>query len=168
MNLIELKNQLALDAVKIIFSNKIDCIFIGGTALNAFYVDYRFSEDADIGYELRNPVHGIVGLLGKCGYTVKPAIHPFRYIIESQGVSIKLDVLKYANKGHGFATTQLGPVSVKTLALEEFIVKLAEYPALRAGMNAKRQLHDNFPNEPSYPAHCAGSLASAREALRKI
>jgi len=48
------------------------------------------------------------------------------------------------------------------------IVKLAEYPALRAGMNAKRQLHDNFPNEPSYPAHCAGSLASAREALRKI
>jgi len=24
-----------------------------------------------------------------------------------------------------------------------FIVKLAEYPALRAGMNAKRQLHEN-------------------------
>ena len=64
------------------------------------------------------------------------------------------------------------------------IVKLAEYPALRAGMNAKHQLHENsrttaleifaikrkldFPNEPSYPAHCAGSLASAREALRKI
>ncbi|OIO24967.1 hypothetical protein AUJ13_01885 [Candidatus Micrarchaeota archaeon CG1_02_49_24] len=80
-------------------------------------------------------------------------------------------------------------------------MKLAEYPALRAGMNAKRQLHENsrttaleifgkssrtlraifqlarfnryqaktgFPNEPSYPAHCAGSLASAREALRKI
>jgi len=51
---------------------------------------------------------------------------------------------------------------------DEFIVKLAEYPARRAGMNAKRQLHENFPNEPSYPAHCAGSLASAREALRKI
>ena len=122
MNLVELKNQLALDAVKIIFTNKLDCIFIGGTALNAFYVDYRFSEDADIGYESRNPIRDIVGLLGKCGYTVKPTIHPFRHIIESQGVSIKLDVLKYTAKGHGYATMQLGPVAVKTLSVEEFVL----------------------------------------------
>ena len=33
------------------------------------------------------------------------------------------------------------PVTV--LPFYTFIVKLAEYPALRAGMNAKRQLHEN-------------------------
>ena len=122
MNLIELKNQLALDAVKIIFSNKLDCIFIGGTALNAFYVDYRFSEDADLGYESRNPAPDIVSLLKECGYGVESTIHPSRHILEYQGISIKLDVLKYSAKGHGYAAMQLGPVAVKTLSVEEFVL----------------------------------------------
>ncbi|PIU10146.1 hypothetical protein COT30_00785 [Candidatus Micrarchaeota archaeon CG08_land_8_20_14_0_20_49_17] len=68
----------------------------------------------------------------------------------------------------GISTGKVKTRKIKCSCPPLVIVKLAEYPALRAGMNAKCQLHENFPNEPSYPAHCAGSLASAREALRKI
>jgi len=88
---------------------------------------------------------------------------------KSQGLlSLNSRELEFACWRIALASHGCSMASWHWISLRELIVKLAEYPALRAGMNAKRQLHENFPNEPSYPAHCAGSLASAREALRKI
>lgn len=123
MKLIEMKNKLAFDAAKLIFQNKIDVIFIGGTALNTFYLDYRFSEDLDLGYLKENKKHEIEELLRKNGYTVSRTDRKHRDIITLEGVSIKMDVIEYEKKYNGFEEKAIGEIKIKTLKIEEFTIE---------------------------------------------
>jgi predicted nucleotidyltransferase component of viral defense system len=122
MKLLEMKNKLALDTAKIIFQNNIDVIFIGGTALNAFYLDYRYSEDLDLGYTKENKKQDLEKLLKTNGYSVSNTDFKHRDIITLEGISIKMDIIEYKNKLNGFEEKNIGKTFVKTLSLDEFII----------------------------------------------
>ena len=123
MKLLEMKNKLALETAKLIFQNNINPIFIGGTALNAFYLDYRYSEDLDLAYTNTNISSEIESLLSGHGYTVSRTNVDFRYLIDFEGVSIKLDILEYKKKYNGFTEKAIGQTKIKTLKIEEFLVE---------------------------------------------
>ena len=123
MKLLEMKNRLALDTARLIFKNGIDAIFIGGTALNAFYLGYRYSEGIDLGYIDKNPKYEIEDLLKKNGYEVSSTDLKYRDIITYEGVSLKMDIIEYRKKYSGFEQRTIGDAEIRTLALEEFVVE---------------------------------------------
>ena len=123
MKLLEMKNRLALETAKLIFQNNINTIFIGGTALNAFYLDYRYSEDLDLAYTNNNISSEIKSLLSEHGYKVSRTNVDFRYLIDFEGVSIKLDIIEYKKKYDGFTEKAIGQTKIKTLTIEEFLVE---------------------------------------------
>jgi len=123
MKLLELKNRLALETARLIAQNGIDVIFFGGTALNTFYLDYRYSEDLDLGYSGKQKKHEIEKLLDKYGYIVQRTDFDFRDIISLEGVSIKLDVVEYNQKYNGFTDKKIGETKIRTLEIEEFVIE---------------------------------------------
>jgi len=123
MKLLEMKNRLALETAKLIFQKGIEVVFIGGTALNAFYAHYRYSEDLDIGYLKDDKKSDIEKLLREHGYDVQRTGLKYRDIVSLEGVSIKMDVIEYKKKYNGFADRAIGGVNLRTLALEEFAVE---------------------------------------------
>ena len=44
------RTNLKVCIMKLLFGKGLDLVFIGGTALNAFYLNYRYSEDLDLAY----------------------------------------------------------------------------------------------------------------------
>jgi len=78
MKLIEQRNKLALETAKLVFENNINAIFLGGTALNTFYVNYRLSEDVDFGYTNKTPKSKIEEILRESGYIVEKTSYKFR------------------------------------------------------------------------------------------
>lgn len=123
MNELEAKNQFALQTAKLIFQHELDLVFIGGTALNAFYLDYRYSEDLDLAYLNIEEKEKTIELLTKQGYIVNREEQNFRYTINFQGLVIKLDILPYQQKYNGTKTQECDGVLVKTLKIEEFFVE---------------------------------------------
>lgn len=124
MKLLEMKNKLALETVKLLFNSDIsDIVFIGGTALNVFYLDYRYSEDLDIGYIQKNVKSDIEELLKEKGYSIERTNFKFRDVLTLEGTSLKMDVIEYNLKFGSFEEKLLGQTKVKTLSLEEFAVE---------------------------------------------
>lgn len=121
MNIHEMKYNLAINVAKTIFPEVKDAIFCGGTALNTFYLDYRYSEDLDIGYLSANPKARIETLLEKNGYSVKRTEMKLRDIITSGGTEIKMDVFEYESIT-GIIEKDLQGVTVSTLSPEEFML----------------------------------------------
>ncbi|MFH1520981.1 MAG: nucleotidyl transferase AbiEii/AbiGii toxin family protein [Candidatus Micrarchaeota archaeon] len=122
MKELERKNQLALEIARQIFQKKIDVIFIGGTALNSFYLDYRYSEDIDLGYIRKSPKHEIEKLLRECGYQISKTNFSYRDIVSFDGIQIKMDIIEYKKKYNGIIKKLIGDVNVKTLEIEEFMI----------------------------------------------
>lgn len=118
-----MKNRLALETVRLIFRNNIDVIFIGGTALNTFYLDYRFSEDLDLGYLENNKKTEIEKLLIASGYVIEQTNFKFRDIITFEGTSLKMDVIRHKLKYDGIAENTIDGTKIKTLKLEEFAIE---------------------------------------------
>ncbi len=120
MKLMEMKNRLAIDTAKLVCKNIGDVVFIGGTALNTFYMDYRFSEDVDFGYTAKNRKPEIEGLLRKHGYRVEKTNYRHRDIVSLDEVSIKVDVVKYELKIGSIVEGKIGQETVRTLSIDEF------------------------------------------------
>lgn len=157
MKLLEMKNKLALETAQLIFQNNIDVIFIGGTALNTFYTTYRYSEDIDLGYLTENKKKEIEQLLRKQGYDVQKTDFEYRSIITFDGISIKLDVIKYKKKYNGFTTKKIGGTLIRTLQLEEFTLeKLISFFTREEITGMSRDAYDLFSLEQQY--HTATSL----------
>ena len=91
--------------------------------MNAFYMDYRYSEDIDLGYLDKNPKTEIENLLKENGYGVSTTESKYRDIITYDGVSLKMDIIEYSKKYNGFEEHTIGDTSIRTLALEEFIIE---------------------------------------------
>ncbi|MEM4707472.1 MAG: nucleotidyl transferase AbiEii/AbiGii toxin family protein [Candidatus Anstonellales archaeon] len=123
MRLVEMKHNLAIETAKLIFRSGLDVVFIGGTALNSVYLNYRFSEDLDFGYTEKNKKADIEKVLRKSGYVVEPMAFKFRDLITFEGISIKMDVILYELKYGRFVERMLGEVRIKTLDIPEFIVE---------------------------------------------
>ncbi len=124
MKLLEMKNKLALETVKLLFNTDIkDIVFIGGTALNVFYLDYRYSEDLDIGYLQKNVKSDIEELLREKGYSIERTNFKFRDVLTLEGTSLKMDIIEYKIKFGSIEEKLLGQTKVKTLSLEEFAVE---------------------------------------------
>ncbi|GEM_PF-2742229 len=119
MNIYEMKYNLAINVAKLILPEVKDAIFCGGTALNTFYLNYRYSEDLDIGYLSANPKSSIESLLEKKGYSFKRTEMKLRDIITSEGTEIKMDVFEYESIT-GIISKDLQGVAVSTLSSEEF------------------------------------------------
>ncbi|MDO8554595.1 MAG: nucleotidyl transferase AbiEii/AbiGii toxin family protein [Candidatus Micrarchaeota archaeon] len=166
MNLLEMKNRLALETAKLIFQNSIEVVFIGGTALNTFHINYRYSEDLDLAYQTRNPKTEIEDLLVAHGYAVDKTSFNFRDIISLDAVSIKLDVLKYEKKYNGTTTEKLGETTVTTLKIEEFSVeKTISFFTREDIAGLARDAHDLFSIENRY--HNSLDLAKKAEKIIK-
>ena len=119
MNIHEMKYNLAMGAARVIFTEIKDAIFCGGTALNTFYLNYRYSEDLDIGYISANPKARIETLLEKNGYKIGRTDMKIRDIIASEGTEIKMDVFEYEPITN-IIRKDLQGVSANTLSPKEF------------------------------------------------
>ena len=119
MNIHEMKYNLAIGAARVIFTEIKGAIFCGGTALNTFYLNYRYSEDLDIGYTSTNPKARIETLLEKNGYKIGRTGMKIRDIITGEGTEIKMDIFEY-EPITGIVSKDLQGVSVNTLSSEEF------------------------------------------------
>lgn len=151
MRLLEMKNRLAIETVKLIFQSRIEVVFIGGTALNTFYLDYRFSEDLDLGYLQKNRKTEINELLRDSGYEINSTNFKFRDIITFEGTSLKMDVIKYIPKYNGIAENSIDRTAIKTLRLEEFAVEKMISFFTREEMNGLgRDAYDLFSIEQKY------------------
>ena len=151
MKLLEMKNRLALETARLIFQNNIDVIFIGGTALNAFYLDYRYSEDLDLGYGKENRKPDIEALLEKNGYLVERTDFDFRDVISLEGVSIKMDVIEYKKKYTGFEERSIGDTKVRTLTMGEFAIgKMISFFTREDLAGMARDGYDLFSIEKEY------------------
>jgi predicted nucleotidyltransferase component of viral defense system len=151
MKQLEMKNHLALETAKLIFQNNIDVVFIGGTALNTFYVDYRYSEDLDLGYLKDNKKSVIEKLLQEHGYDIQRTDFKHRDIISLEGVSIKMDVIEFKKKYNGFAERMIGGVNLRTLTLEEFAVeKMISFFTREEAAGMARDGYDLYALEKTY------------------
>jgi hypothetical protein len=91
----EAKYRTVIDVAKTVFAKVSQLTFCGGTALNTFYLDYRYSEDLDIGYQNKNPKSDIEEVLQQHGYEVARTGIKIRDIVRSGTVEIKMDVFEY-------------------------------------------------------------------------
>lgn len=117
----ETKYRTVLDVAKIVFSDMPELIFCGGTALNTFYLDYRYSEDLDIGYRGTNPKSSIEILLQQKGYSVSRTNMKIRDVIGVGNVEVKMDVFEY-EPIIGLRNVSLEGVNINVPTLEEFLI----------------------------------------------
>lgn len=120
MKSFEVKYHAVLDLARIIFSEFNYLIFCGGTSLNTFYLNYRYSEDIDIGYKKENPKTEIEQLLERKGCMVSRTNMKIRDIITINSTEIKMDVFEYT-PFLGVGEAELSGVKIKIPTLEEFL-----------------------------------------------
>lgn len=116
-----MKYRTILDIAKILFANIGNILFCGGTSLNTFYLDYRYSEDLDIGYIKKNPKSEIEYLLRKKGYSIERTALKIRDIVSVGGVEIKMDIFEYKPL-LGTEERNLEGVEVTIPSLEDFTI----------------------------------------------
>ncbi|MEK6982612.1 MAG: nucleotidyl transferase AbiEii/AbiGii toxin family protein [Candidatus Micrarchaeota archaeon] len=151
MKELEAKNQFALATAKLLFGKGLDLVFIGGTALNAFYLNYRYSEDLDLAYFKKEKRDEVVIFLIEQGYVVNREEQNFRYTISFQGSTIKMDILHYEEKYNGTDGKELDGILVKTLKIEEFFVeKLISFFTREDRIGLGRDAYDLFSIEQKY------------------
>lgn len=151
MKELERKHNFVLETAKLIFQKFPDLIFIGGSALNTFYLDYRFSEDLDVGYTTQNKKTNIETLLKKNGYGVSRTTLKFRDVISLGDLSIKLDLIEYERKYSGFIKIDLGDIDLKTLSLDEFIIsKTITFFTREEKIGLARDAYDLFAIQEKY------------------
>lgn len=167
MKLLEMKNNLALRVAATLFKNDANLIFIGGTALNAFYLNYRYSEDADFGYIEKSKKGKIENILRKNGYVVERTNFSFRNIVSIDAMTIKMDIIEYHQKYSGFVEKELFGVCVKTLDLEEFILdKTISFLTRETFDGITRDAYDLYVIEQKY-ASVLTTLCKARAIVKR-
>ncbi len=160
----EAKYRTALDIAKVIFAQMPQIVFCGGTALNTFYLDYRYSEDLDIGYTGTNPKSAIETLLQQKGYSVSRTDIKIRDIVRSGNVEIKLDVFEYTPVV-GLSKVDLEGISVNVPTLEEFeLSKTASFLTREELPGLVRDAYDLYALEQEF----GGVLVNVRKHRSKL
>lgn len=117
----EAKYRAVLDLAKLVFSKFGNLTFCGGTALNTFYLNYRYSEDLDIGYSGRNPKSSIEEFLEANGCRATRTNMKIRDIVEFGGFELKMDVFEFEPILE-IASVDLEGVKVNVPTQKEFIL----------------------------------------------
>lgn len=147
----EAKFAAVREVAKCVFGTFKDCTFCGGTSLNLFYTNYRYSEDLDIGYEKENPKSRIEELLRSNGYAVERTTKKIRDLVRSGDTEIKMDIFEYFAP-LGTELKRLDNVEIRIPTIKSFVItKTVSFLTRENLAGMARDAYDLYALAKTYP-----------------